>query len=91
MDKQSLGYLDFKQSVLALGIVCSSRVTEKLKLLYILHLPPLLHRSEIDVKTSACAAPEEAEEVATEAEDFFGYANLGIYYCYLNKILAEPH
>lgn len=71
MDKQSLGYLDFKQLVLALGIVCSNRITEKLKLLYILHLPPLLCRSEIEAKKDTAAA-EEAEEVATEAEDFFG-------------------
>lgn len=70
MDKQSLGYLDFKQLVLALGIVCSNRITEKLKLLYILHLPPLLHRSEIEKKKEPVI--DEAEEVATEAEDFFG-------------------
>lgn len=69
MDKQSLGYLDFKQLVLALGIVCSNRITEKLKLLYILHLPPLLRRNEIEAKKDVA---EEAEEVATEAEDFFG-------------------
>lgn len=71
MDKQSVGYLDFKQLVLALGIVCSNRHTEKLKLLYILHLPPLLRASEIEAKKDSAAA-EEAEEVATEAEDFFG-------------------
>lgn len=71
MDKQSLGYLDFRQLVLALGIVCSNKITEKLKLLYILHLPPLLHRSEIEVKKMPVTT-DEAEEVATEAEDFFG-------------------
>lgn len=71
MDKQSLGYLDFRQLVLALGIVCSNKTTEKLKLLYILHLPPLLHRSEIDLKKETIAT-DDAEEVATEAEDFFG-------------------
>lgn len=71
MDKQSLGYLDFKQLVLALGIVCSNRITEKLKLLYILHLPPLLRRTEIEAKKDA-VAHSDAEEVATEAEDFFG-------------------
>lgn len=69
MDKQSLGYLDFKQLVLALGIVCSNRTTEKLKLLYILHLPPLLHPSEIDTIKQGKA--KEDTEVATEAEDFF--------------------
>lgn len=72
MDKQSLGYLDFKQLVLAFGIVCSNRITEKLKLLYILHLPPLLRRNEIEASKKDTVTVEEAEEVATEAEDFFG-------------------
>lgn len=74
MDKKSLGYLDFKQLVLALGIVSSNRVTEKLKLLYILHLPPLLSKTDIE-SSKANKAKGEVKgdaEVATEAEDFFG-------------------
>lgn len=69
MDKKSLGYLDFKQLVLALGIVSSNRVTEKLKLLYILHLPPLL--SKTDIESSKANKAKGDAEVATEAEDFF--------------------
>lgn len=69
MDKKSLGYLDFKQLVLALGIVSSNRVTEKLKLLYILHLPPLL--SKTDIESSKSNKAKGDAEVATEAEDFF--------------------
>lgn len=69
MDKKSLGYLDFKQLVLALGIVSSNRVTEKLKLLYILHLPPLL--SKTDIESSKTNKAKGDAEVATEAEDFF--------------------
>lgn len=69
MDKQVLGYLDFKQLVLALGIVSSNRVTEKLKLLYILHLPPLL--SKTDIESSKSNKSKGDAEVATEAEDFF--------------------
>lgn len=69
MDKKSLGYLDFKQLVLALGIVSSNRVTEKLKLLYILHLPPLL--SKTDIESSKVNKTKGDAEVATEAEDFF--------------------
>lgn len=76
MDKQALGYLDFKQLVFSLGIVSSNRITEKLKLLYILHLPPLLSRSEIEKnrqKSTRTDKPEKGadEEVGTEAEDFF--------------------
>lgn len=70
MDKKALGYLDFKQLVLALGIVSSNRVTEKLKLLYILHLPPLL--SKTDIESSKASKAKGDAEVATEAEDFFG-------------------
>lgn len=70
MDKKSLGYLDFKQLVLALGIVSSNRVTEKLKLLYILHLPPLLSKTDIESSKTNKARGGDAE-VATEAEDFF--------------------
>lgn len=78
MDKQALGYLDFKQLVFSLGIVSSNRITEKLKLLYILHLPPLLPRSEIEKnqqKSSGTDKPEKGghEEVGTEAEDFFRF------------------
>lgn len=76
MDKQTLGYLDFKQIVLALGIPSSNRVTEKLKLLYILHLPPLLPKCEIELtKKQKQRTPKDDKddaEVATEAEDFFG-------------------
>ncbi len=71
MDKKSLGYLDFKQLVLALGIVCSNRVTEKLKLLYILHLPPLLSKTDIESSKANKAKEKGDAEVATEAEDFF--------------------
>lgn len=70
MDKPGLGYLDLKQLILVLGIICSNRYTEKLKLLYILHLPPLLPRGEILTKKSK-SQTKEYMEIATEAEDFF--------------------
>lgn len=70
MDKQNYGYLDFKQFIQALGIVTSNRATEKLKLFYILHLPPLLPKSEIE-STKQMAEKKDDAEVATEAEDFF--------------------
>lgn len=76
MDKKTLGYLDFKQLVLALGIVSSNRLTEKLKLLYILHLPPLLSKADIEMsilKPKAEAKEDGGAEIATEAEDFFRY------------------
>lgn len=78
MDKQILGYLDFKQLVLALGIVSSNRITEKLKLLYILHLPPLLPKYEIEMNSKQRLqqkmnnkSQKDETEVATEAEEMY--------------------
>ncbi|XP_058830924.1 TBC1 domain family member 9 [Topomyia yanbarensis] len=70
MDKQVCGYLEFKQLIFALGIICSKRATEKLKLLYILHLPPLLSAHEIE-NSSRTESRDSDTEVATEAECFF--------------------
>uniref|UniRef100_A0A182Y2E3 Rab-GAP TBC domain-containing protein n=1 Tax=Anopheles stephensi TaxID=30069 RepID=A0A182Y2E3_ANOST len=70
MDKQSCGYLEFKQLIFAIGIICSKRATEKLKLLYILHLPPLLTAQELE-SSSAGECRDSDTEVATEAESFF--------------------
>lgn len=64
--------LDFSQILNALGLVCSSKYTEKLKLLYILHLPPLLSKVEIEqVRKPKTKTKDDAEE-GIEAEDFFG-------------------
>ncbi|KAL1376620.1 hypothetical protein pipiens_016794 [Culex pipiens pipiens] len=71
MDKQVCGYLEFKQLIFALGIICSKRATEKLKLLYILHLPPLLSAQEIESSSSMTESKDSDTEVATEAESFF--------------------
>ncbi|XP_053672142.1 TBC1 domain family member 9 [Anopheles nili] len=70
MDKQSCGYLEFKQLIFAIGIICSKRATEKLKLLYILHLPPLLSAQELE-SSSGGESRDSDTEVATEAESFF--------------------
>ncbi|XP_058461120.1 TBC1 domain family member 9 [Malaya genurostris] len=70
MDKQVCGFLEFKQLIFALGIICSKRATEKLKLLYILHLPPLLSTHEIE-HSSRTESRDSDTEVATEAESFF--------------------
>uniref|UniRef100_A0A2M4A9C5 Putative ypt/rab gtpase activating protein n=1 Tax=Anopheles triannulatus TaxID=58253 RepID=A0A2M4A9C5_9DIPT len=70
MDKQSCGYLEFKQLIFAIGIICSRRATEKLKLLYILHLPPLLSAQELET-SSVSESRDSDTEVATEAESFF--------------------
>ncbi|XP_055603497.1 TBC1 domain family member 9 [Uranotaenia lowii] len=70
MDKQACGYLEFKQLIFALGIICSKSATEKLTLLYVLHLPPLLSAQELEC-CSLADSKDSDTEVATEAESFF--------------------
>ncbi|XP_017136755.1 TBC1 domain family member 9 isoform X1 [Drosophila miranda] len=70
-DKKGTGYLDFGQLINALGLVCSSKSMEKLKLLYVLHLPPLLSKAEIERSRRPRPRTKDDAEEAFEAEDFF--------------------
>ncbi|XP_032598993.1 TBC1 domain family member 9 isoform X2 [Drosophila grimshawi] len=70
-DKKGNGYLDFGQLINAFGLVCSNKSIEKLKLLFMLHLPPLLTKAEtVRSRRPRPATKDDAEE-AIEAEDFF--------------------
>ncbi|XP_055382539.1 TBC1 domain family member 9 [Condylostylus longicornis] len=70
-DKRNTGTIDFNQVIKSIGIVCSNKNFDKLKLLYILHLPPLLTKSEIE-QTKKQEKSKDGTEVGIEAEDFFG-------------------
>lgn len=72
MDKREVGYLGFEQVMLALRLICCGTSTEKLQLLYILHLPPLLTRVETErlVRRTEKVVDNSTEEAA-EAELFF--------------------
>ncbi|XP_017843403.1 TBC1 domain family member 9 isoform X2 [Drosophila busckii] len=71
-DKKGIAHLDFGQLINALGLVCSSKTMEKLKLLFVLHLPPLLSKAEIErTRRPRPRTKEDADEEAIEAEDFF--------------------
>uniref|UniRef100_A0A6B2EBH3 Putative gtpase-activating protein gyp2 n=1 Tax=Phlebotomus kandelakii TaxID=1109342 RepID=A0A6B2EBH3_9DIPT len=77
LDKKSLGYLDFEQVMLGLGVVCCGQTRDKLRLLYILHLPPLLPKAEIEMgrqMISSGRTKDEQAEMAAEAEYFFSDA-----------------
>lgn len=73
MDKREVGYLNFEQVMLALRLICSGTSIEKLQLLYILHLPPLLTRVEVErnLRRSEKAPVDNSTEEAAEAELFF--------------------
>lgn len=72
MDKRDVEYLSFEQVMLALRLICCGTSTEKLQLLYILHLPPLLTRVEIERNLRRTEKTDNSTEEAAEAELFFG-------------------
>lgn len=73
MDKREVGYLNFEQVMLALRLICCGKSTEKLQLLYILHLPPLLTSVEIErnLRRTEKVVGDNSTEEAAEAELFF--------------------
>lgn len=70
-DKKGTGQLDFGQLINALGLVCSTKCMEKLKLLFVLHLPPLLSKAEVERTRRPRPRTKDDAEEAIEAEDFF--------------------
>ena len=72
MDATQSGFINFKDMILLLEMMCGSDLQQKLKLLYCLHLPGVVLPGEIENLT------DDSTEVAADATDFFTEAEISL-------------
>jgi len=70
LDQDRTGCVNFRHVVSVISILSSSDITNKLKLLFCLHLPGIVMPGELDT-TEIVRGCDEGPEVAADATDFF--------------------
>jgi len=70
MESKHSGFINFKDVVMLLTLVCGSEIQHKLKLLYCCHLPGVVHPSELSQNDDM-----DGTEVASDATDYFTTEN----------------
>jgi len=88
MDSNGDGFVNFKDVVVLLSLMCAGDVQKGLKLLYCLHLPGVVHPSELDQ-----VEEREGAEVASDATDYFtsGQQEIGKTLHYLRMRSVDHH
>ena len=70
MDSDKQGCVGFRHLTSVLGLLCSGDITDKLKLLFCLHLPGVVLPGELDTD-HGLRNNDDSPEVAADATDFF--------------------
>eukprot|EP00090_Calanus_glacialis_P045840 TRINITY_DN8748_c0_g1_i2.p1 TRINITY_DN8748_c0_g1~~TRINITY_DN8748_c0_g1_i2.p1 ORF type:complete len:615 (-),score=183.06 TRINITY_DN8748_c0_g1_i2:416-2260(-) len=72
MDVKQDGFINFKDLLVLLDMMCGTDLQKKLKLLFCLHLPGVVLPGELEILR------EDNTEVATDATDFFTEAEISL-------------
>ena len=71
MDNDKQGCVGFRHLTSVLGLLCGGDITDKLKLLFCLHLPGVVLPGELDSTDHGLRLNDDSPEVAADATDFF--------------------
>ncbi|KAK6973003.1 TBC1 domain family member 9B [Biomphalaria glabrata] len=70
LDENKDNLINFKEFISVLGTMCKSDITQRIKLLYLLHMPPALLPTD-PLDDSPASPKSDSVEAAVDAADFF--------------------